>query len=124
MNKSGKTWGETREIFRRNNVEVHRIEAHKGGYCSKHQHLHKYNQFYVEKGILQVDVWKNDYDLCDTTQLHPGETMTVPPGELHRFTALSDVVAWEIYWVELEPGDIERVDKGGTAKQAVEVSER
>ena len=60
MNKQGKIWGETSPIFNKNNVEIHRIEIKKGGYCSKHKHEHKFNAFFVEKGKLQISVWKNN----------------------------------------------------------------
>ena len=38
--------------------------------------------------------------------------MEVPPGEYHRFEAVEDVVAYEIYWAQLEDHDIERVEEG------------
>ena len=56
MNKHGKVWGNTKNIFCKNNVEVHRIEAQKGGYSSKHKHNYKYNAFFVERGRLIIYV--------------------------------------------------------------------
>ena len=53
----GKIWGNTESIFDKNNVSVHRIQANKGYMCSKHYHLHKHNMFYVEKGMLKIEVW-------------------------------------------------------------------
>jgi len=111
--KSGKAWGETRALFQRNNVELHRIEVRGGGYCSKHRHAHKWNAFYVEKGRLRVTVWKNDYALVDETVLEAGEYMEVAPREYHQFDALEDTVAYELYWVELQASDIERESVGG-----------
>ena len=112
---AGKVWGETRRIFSKCNVEIHRIDVIKGGICSKHRHVHKANAFYVERGQLAVDVWKSDYPLVDRTILFAGDIMTVAPGEYHRFEALLGTVAYEIYFVELDPSDIEREDcgKGG-----------
>ena len=41
--------------------------------------------------------------------------MTVAkPGTYHRFKALEDTICYEIYWVELDPSDIERDDVGGS----------
>lgn len=111
--KSGKVWGHTRELFNRNNVEIHRIEVAQDGFCSKHKHEHKWNMFYVEEGTLFVEVWKKDYDLCDTTTLSAGENMAIAPGEYHRFKALTDVTAYEIYWVQLDQSDIARETVGG-----------
>ena len=109
----GKVWGETESLFCKNNVEIHRINVSKGGFCSKHKHEHKYNLFYVEKGTLKIAVWKNDYNLVDETKISDGQSTTVPPGEYHSFQALDDTVAYEIYWVELLEKDIEREDCGG-----------
>tara|TARA_Y100000310_G_scaffold210835_1_gene211481 strand:+ start:1766 stop:2116 length:351 start_codon:yes stop_codon:yes gene_type:complete len=110
----GKVWGETRSLFCKNNVEVHRIEVNAGGFCSKHKHEHKYNAFYVESGRLRVTAWKNDYDLVDETTVRAGQITTCPPKEYHSFQALEDTVAYEIYWIELDEKDIVREDCGGS----------
>jgi quercetin dioxygenase-like cupin family protein len=110
---SGKTWGTTTSIFRDSHCEVHRIFAKRGGYCSKHKHRFKSNLFYVERGLLKVYARKQDYDLTDETLLHPGESTIIPPGEVHHFEALEDTVAFEVYFVTLEQGDIVREDHGG-----------
>lgn len=113
-NKLGKIWGNTCNIFNKNNVEIHRIEIKKGGFCSKHQHAHKYNLFFVESGRLKVVVCKNDYNLEDITILEAGESTIVPYGEYHRFEALEKTICYEIYWVELDTQDIIRDDCGGS----------
>jgi mannose-6-phosphate isomerase-like protein (cupin superfamily) len=113
--KNGKIWGETSLLFARNNVEVHRIKALAGGSSSKHRHAHKHNGFFVESGRLKVEVWKG-YGIVDKTTLGPGESTDIGPGEYHRFTAIEDAVAFEIYWVQLDPCDIER-DGVGSRKR-------
>ena len=112
-NIQGKVWGSTQPIFLKNNVEIHRIETNKGGYCSKHKHEHKYNAFLVEKGKLKITTWKNDYDLIDVTIVEAGQITTCKPQEYHMFEALEDSVAYEIYWVELLERDIVRENHGG-----------
>ena len=109
----GKVWGVTRELFCKNNVEIHRLEVDAGGRSSKHYHEHKYNLFYVEKGKLAITVWKNDYKLIDKTLLTCGESTVVSPNEYHAFEAIDDTVVYEIYWVELSQNDIFREDCGG-----------
>lgn len=109
----GKVWGETQLLFSKNNVEFHRIEVKAGGYSSKHCHKHKFNTFYIEKGKLRITVWKNDYDLVDETVITSSQFTEVPPGEYHMFEALADTVAYEVYWVELQPKDILRDNCGG-----------
>lgn len=116
MEIHGKIWGLTSELFRNNSVEIHRIEGKKGFKCSKHKHIHKYNMFYVESGILKIRIWKNAYDLVDTTIVNPQQSTVVKPGEFHRFEVLQDCVAFEIYWVVLDADDIVRQDHGGKIK--------
>ncbi len=113
MNIQGKIWGNTSLLFDKNNVTVYRILGKKGGYCSKHKHDHKYNLFYVEKGGLKVEVWKED-GLVDTTILSSEQHCVVGPGEFHRFTIMEDnTLVIEIYWTELDRNDIVRENQGG-----------
>lgn len=111
--KQGKIWGSTQCLFSTNNVEVHRIEIHNKGYCSKHKHNTKYNAFFIESGRLTITAWKNDYDLVDITELEDGEMTTVKPGEYHMFEATEPTIAYEIYWSESTPDDIVRETCGG-----------
>lgn len=113
---SGKVWGTTCEVIKKNNVEIHRIHINAGGYCSKHKHNHKHNAFYVESGHLKVRVWKNAYSLVDEVTVMPGMLTSVAPGEYHQFEAVTNCVAYEIYWVEMEGTDIERESTGGLRK--------
>ena len=118
MKIQGKVWGKTSPVFFGNNVEIHRIEGKKGGFCSKHKHNAKYNMFFVESGKLEVTVFK-DYGsevLEDVTVLGPQTSTTVAPGDMHQFRVLEDCVAYEIYWVELSATDIERENVGGYVK--------
>ena len=113
MNIQGKVWGRTSPLFLHSNVEINKVHIFDGGFCSKHRHVAKFNMFVVFQGILKIRVWKNDYDLVDITEIGPGECTTVKPGEYHSFEALGTVDALEVYWVELDPGDIERETVGG-----------
>jgi quercetin dioxygenase-like cupin family protein len=108
----GKIWGKTSCLFSKNNVEIHRIEANKGGYCSKHSHSSKWNQFYVESGRLKILIYK-DGEIIDSTVLTDGMMTSVAPNEIHQFEALEDTIAYETYWAELQEIDINRIDVGG-----------
>ena len=118
MKIQGKVWGLTQEIFKNHNFELHRIEAKKGGYCSKHKHVYKFNAFYIEKGKLKITVYETGYDSLDETVtiVSTGELTTTKPGTYHRFEALEDTICYEIYWAELDHNDIEREDVGGLIK--------
>lgn len=111
--KAGKIWGTTEELFGANNVEIHRIEVVPGGYCSEHHHDGKWNMFFVEDGQLEVLIWPNPEGKPDTTVLESGDSCAVPPGQVHKFRAISRVIAYEIYWVSLNPNDIARRTVGG-----------
>ena len=111
--KSGKSWGVSELIFNNDVMEVHRIAVLSGGYCSLHKHDMKWNMFYVEDGEIIIEVSKNDYDLVDKTLLKSGQKTTVKPGEYHRFRALKDTIAYEIYYTGSLSEDIIRKDHGG-----------
>lgn len=114
----GKIWGSTSTIFYKNNVKIARITIKKGGYCSTHEHLHMNNMFYVEKGKLEVLIYRKDANetIEDKTILEPGNMTYVEPLVDHCFRALEDSVAFEIYWVELNENDINRKNVGGIEK--------
>jgi mannose-6-phosphate isomerase-like protein (cupin superfamily) len=116
MDKSGKYWGITRQIFYHNNVEVHYLEINDGGYCSEHRHQHKFNKFIVLEGSLSVYSWKSGDDKDpDFVKLNPSDECTIKPGIFHKFENDSEKVtkAIEIYWTELSDCDIERRSIGG-----------
>ena len=113
--KAGKIWGDTVNIFSNHNFEFHRIQVKKGGYCSKHKHLHKFNGFYIESGELVISVWK-EYNLVDKTILSTDEFTIVSPGEYHLFEAAKDTIAFELYWAKFDADDIVRENQGGTVK--------
>jgi len=110
--KQGKVWGTTDDFFANAIVSAHYLEIKKGGYCSKHKHQHKYNQFYVISGKLEITIWR-DRGLKDTTILEEGDSSAVPPGFYHKFRALEETQCVEIYQVILQEPDIERCDHGG-----------
>lgn len=115
MRVQGKVWGTTSPLFNLNNVEIHHLNIHKGGYCSQHRHIAKFNKFIVLKGSLAVVISK-DYGTSiqdDRTVLSPGQELDVRPGEYHYFEALEDSEVLEVYWVSLEVDDIDRRNHGG-----------
>ena len=115
MDKRGKIWGSTACLFNKNNTEIHRIEAKKGGYCSVHKHDHKWNIFFVEQGKLKITIhrWDADKPIEDVIILNKNEMTYVEPGLFHTFEALEDTIAFEIYYVALDQNDISRKSIGG-----------
>ena len=108
----GKFWGTTRCYFENSTSEVHYIEANEGGYCSRHLHEGKWNRFIVMEGKLKITIYKDSGE--DETILTEGMFSDVPPGIEHRFEALENTKALEVYWIDgLDPADIVRRDTGG-----------
>jgi len=109
--KQGKVWGTTQLVFSHNDIEAHEIVVEAGGYCSRHYHKNKWNRFYVCSGSLIVRMFQENQ--VDETVVEEGETTDVPPGVLHEFEAREAAIAFEFYWTELDPNDIERENVGG-----------
>ena len=112
-NVVGKVWGDTSALIQNSFVELHKINAKAGFRCSEHKHAHKWNGFYVIRGVLEIHVRKNDYALTDVTTLRAGDFTTVRPGEYHWFKCVEDCVALELYYPEMLSEDIQRRDHGG-----------
>lgn len=108
----GKIWGNTTEIFKDDNVEVHLIRTVKGGFCSWHKHEYKHNMFYVISGKIEVVI---DKDHCfDRTVLTDGTATSVAPNLVHQFRSHEDSIAIEIYWKnKINKSDIVRFTNGG-----------
>lgn len=109
--KSGKIWGETHLVFSNNNIQINQIHIKKGGRCSKHMHNHKNNIFFVQSGRLLVEQWTKE-NIVDSTILTAEEKMEIPSQIFHRFTALEDTRALEIYYQDIDNEDIIREDVG------------
>lgn len=113
MDIYGKVWGTTQKLFAKSNVEVHRIVGKLGGTSSTHAHQFKWSMFYVERGSVEISVRKTDYDLTDITILAEGQSTVLRPLEYHSFRILQEgTVCYEIYWTELDSGDIIRENVG------------
>ena len=66
----------------------------------------------VLEGELKVTIYKDGGQ--DETILTDGMFSDVPPMVDHRFEAMEDTKALEVYWIDsLDPTDIVRVDTGG-----------
>jgi len=102
----GKVWGRTELVESNQCFELHRIQIREGGTCSRHYHQTKFNGFYVISGHLLIEIWTDRG--IDELEMREGDWTKIPPGKFHRFKALTDVEALEIYWSEFDPTDIVR----------------
>lgn len=110
----GKSWGQTRVIYRDQVSEVCHASIVAGGYSSRHHHRHKDNTFYVLRGVLVVTSYVNrEGDVLQAQTLTAGESCTVERGVWHAFEATTAVELIETYSIGLHQHDIERADLGG-----------
>lgn len=113
VRKEEKLWGRNHIIHLDNSFQICHIHIAKGGYCSNHFHEHKWNQFYIISGKLMVSCYNRDGTIKSTTMVRPMECIKIPPGLNHKFEAIEETEALEIYWSELSEHDIVRTDIGG-----------
>lgn len=112
MKKEGKIWGSNLLLFHNDNIQINQIYIKKGGRCSKHFHKTKHNIFFVQTGKLLVEKW-NESGLVDSTILISEQMTEIPPTIYHRFTALEETSALEIYHSDtVDEFDIIRSDEG------------
>ena len=106
-----KAWGSDRCIKSNGCLALHRIEIDAGGFCSRHRHEHKWNGFFLESGKMTLMVWRESQPTV--IELSAGDYAEVEPGCLHQFTCAGKVVAYEMYWTQLDAFDIVRESTGG-----------
>jgi mannose-6-phosphate isomerase-like protein (cupin superfamily) len=111
MKKEGKIWGNNILLFNNSNIQINQIFIKKGGRCSKHMHKHKNNIFFVQSGRLLIEEWKAN-GLIDSTILNNEQSTEIRSETYHRFTALEETTAIEIYYHNIEEDDIFREDTG------------
>jgi len=112
--KIKKNWGFSTHISKVNNVDIFLIEVEKNGYCSKHRHFAKYNQFYVINGLLEITInFKKEDKIFLVGDNQRYRRVDVYPANWHRFLAKEKTLALEIYWGKNLLDDIERQDEGG-----------
>ena len=113
-----KVWGKVQHVFASEDAALSCLEVKKGFRCSKHHHEDRYNMFAVQSGCIVVEKWGvfegNSYN---TIILRPGDSCTVPPDVLHRFSVLTSGKLIELYWprpqAAVRRDDIVREDVGG-----------
>jgi mannose-6-phosphate isomerase-like protein (cupin superfamily) len=111
-----KIWGVTRCTFQSETTLIFHASIKAGGFCSKHHHEGRYNDFYVVHGALLVLFYKSAEDTLPKIRLvESGQRIVAPPHRWHRFYALTPVELIETYWSVCGIHDIVRYDEGGMA---------
>lgn len=114
-----KVWGVAQHVFSSPSCAVSILHAEKGGYSSRHKHLHRVNRFIVISGSIDV-VQYNEDGSQETSRitLNGGGVTDVPAGIVHRFEVNISGTVVEVYWPadrfsEVMLTDIHRLDIGG-----------
>lgn len=112
-----KPWGTTTLLKLTPNHQLSLIDVRAGGYSSRHLHFHKQNVFAVVSGCLIISQYTRELALVDETVLRAGDSISVPPGVVHRFYATEDTECFELYYAphggRVGLDDITRYDKNG-----------
>lgn len=82
-----KLWGKAWLVSHSFHHQVSFIEVVPGGYCSRHIHKDKSNNFFVVEGSLDIRWWDDQQVRSQCHTLYPGESLTVPRGVAHQFEA-------------------------------------
>jgi quercetin dioxygenase-like cupin family protein len=106
-----KIWGENKEIFNNDTVSVNVLDILKSTVCSKHSHKSKSNLFYVLEGVVEIDIFYNEYN-PHVIKLLPGASFLVEPGVVHRFRGVEASKMIEVMFVKYDANDIVRQDVG------------
>lgn len=112
MLTEGKVWGETSLLFETPTVQVHHLSIRQGGYCSQHFHSWKRTKMIVLKGSLVMTIFRTD-GMEDRTILTKGAEMIIDHLVTHKFAAVEETEAIEIYDIALREPDISRQTVGG-----------
>lgn len=99
-----KEWGEACELGRTPEFSVHLIRFRAGGRSSWHYHEQQSNRIACRSGVLAVEFLRRD-----TVHLAPGQAVGIPAMMTHRFVALSNGSAWELYRGDCREVDIVRL---------------
>lgn len=93
-NVIAKPWGQEELLELNERYCLKRLTMKKGHSCSLQAHLDKRETVYILSGTLKL-VIGYDKDLLTEKTLHPQESLTIHPNQIHRMTALEDSVYLE-----------------------------
>lgn len=106
-----KSWGRVWHFYQTRMAWGSYLEMDAGTRCSRHHHVYKHNFFALIAGLVLIEA-------KERTLMHPGQTLIVPAGVVHRFRVLQPSRMIELYspispFYSIKPEDIVREDEGG-----------
>lgn len=91
-----KVWGWEDWVVNNGKYCGKRLFLCQGWQCSLHYHKIKEETFYVESGLVRMELLDAvAYEQEPPRVLEPGVAVHIPPGRLHRFAGLADSVIFE-----------------------------
>ena len=102
-----KPWGGEELLAHNDLYALKRIHVKPGTRPSLQYHNQKSESLYLLSGLLKIEIGDSAENLI-TDELHPGETVDVPKGTIHRVSALEDSIIIEVSTPELD--DVVRLE--------------
>lgn len=96
-----KPWGKEEVIEINEKYMVKKLTMWKGHRCSLQYHNHKKETIYVLDGELKIISGSNKDKLSEKIYT-AGETITIPPGIVHRMEGVTDCIYLEASTPEME----------------------
>jgi len=115
-----KAWGHEEWIANNDQYCGKKLVVRKGFRCSMHQHKIKDETFYLESGIMFLEM---EFDgETNSRILTPGDVQHVKVGMWHRFTALEDSELFEFSTFHMDSDSYRREDSGQIDLKTINVS--
>ena len=89
-----KPWGQEEVIEINDKYMVKRLTMLSGHRCSLQYHKEKKETIYVLSGVLKILQGSNQ-DQLQEKLYYPGDTLTIPPGLIHRMEGVEDAIYLE-----------------------------
>jgi len=96
-----KPWGREEVVEINDKYMVKRLTMWAGHRCSLQYHNFKMETIYVLSGVIKI-VQGNSQDSLEDKLYRPGDTITIPPGLIHRMEGVEDAVYLEASTPEMD----------------------
>lgn len=96
-----KPWGREEIVEINDKYMVKKLTMRKGHRCSLQYHNVKKETIYVLSGVLKI-IQGTSQDVLEEKLYRSGDTITIPPGLIHRMEGVEDAVYLEASTPELD----------------------
>ena len=96
-----KPWGREEVVEINDKYMLKKLTMHAGHRCSLQYHNLKKETIYVLSGVLKIALGTSQSDLAEKLY-YSGDSITIPPGIIHRMEGVEDAVYLEASTPEME----------------------